>query len=367
MPKPSPRRISTPALPPELWIYIHRLAVSHISPDESKDDPLNDRDMQRFLQAARSLARVCRLWNDLARDILYENVLVNKRFASLSAALEQPETARLVRNIRLSTTRFDRNAVILRHCPDVELLVQPEFPRPERLYAFPPAPLPPFPRLKRLHWIESWWSAALLLRVLSAAPNLMHLTLASSHTIGSDHTTLCAFPPLPRLASLSVVRLNRACVHALLHTELPSLIYLTIDPASLLPAPFPALHTLVLEPYPAAMRVPFPTLAPPNFPCLRELQYNVLTYRPPTEKATLPALACVRLHLPLEAQWAHVETHFRVFLEGPQAVFPALARVVLEGRWEELCAEPEFAVVREQLRMRGCRIEFPEGRVLGDP
>jgi hypothetical protein len=53
----------TMLLPPELWIYIHRLAVSDISPlanvymqDEvvkysgAPDHPLNDQELQRFLK-----------------------------------------------------------------------------------------------------------------------------------------------------------------------------------------------------------------------------------------------------------------------------------------------------------------------------
>src|ERR1700761_1520595 len=115
-------------------------------------------------KAARSLVSVCRLWNELAQELLYENVWLTdtRRWASLSAALQRPEVARHVRSLRLSTTRFDHNVEALLYCSQVEVLVQPEFPRPELLYATPNVPLPRLHSLKRLYWIESQWSSALL-------------------------------------------------------------------------------------------------------------------------------------------------------------------------------------------------------------
>ncbi|KAJ7705537.1 hypothetical protein B0H17DRAFT_1126346 [Mycena rosella] len=101
---------------------IHHLATSDISPlsiaydDESSgtfDDPLNERHLRRYLQIVHSLGRVCKLWNELTHGLLYENAEVNTGFASLSAAMARLDTARAVRSMRLSMTRFDHNITIL--------------------------------------------------------------------------------------------------------------------------------------------------------------------------------------------------------------------------------------------------------------
>ncbi|KAJ7512329.1 hypothetical protein B0H11DRAFT_2182682 [Mycena galericulata] len=368
-----PPRTPAPSLPPELWIYIHRLATGDIlpSPSDGDDDSAipDERDTQRLLQAARSLGRVCKLWNALAQEILYEHVWVNKRFASLSAALERPATARLVRSVRLSTTRFDHNAAVLRQCPHVEVLVQPEFPRAERLYAARDTPLPPLPALRRLYWIESWWSSGLLQRVLDAAPHLAHIALSSSSTIGSDPAAPLAVPALPHLTALALARLAAPCVHAFLRTpDLRQLTRLTIAPAHLAskdcPA-LPALRTLALTAHPTPTRLPFPAICA-RCPALRELRYDARSrVEAPEDGEGAPALArlvCVRLRLPVAPHPTVAEAHFRLFC-GP--AFGALERVVLEGRqWVIVLRRIEgFRGMRDQLSARGCRVEYPEGLI----
>jgi hypothetical protein len=59
------KRDSAPSLPPELWIYIHRLAVLDISPlakvyaqadvikhSAMHDDPVSERELKRFLKVS---------------------------------------------------------------------------------------------------------------------------------------------------------------------------------------------------------------------------------------------------------------------------------------------------------------------------
>ncbi|KAJ7742131.1 hypothetical protein DFH07DRAFT_943371 [Mycena maculata] len=379
---PPRKHVFTPSLPSELWIYIHRLATADMSPlSSATPNSVTDRDMERFLKvlrgvpaasfathsdskpkAARALGRVCRLWNDLARELLYENVWVNKRFVSLAAALERPGTAEMVRSIRLSTTRFDHNAAILRQCPRVELLVQPEFPRFERLYTGD-AHLPPLPTLRRLHWVESWWSAELLRSVLLAAPNLKNICLSSSSSIGSD-SGACLTAGLPHLESLEVTRLSAHHVKCLLQSDLRHLARLTMDPAHLtMSSPIlPALHTLTLVDISSPTVVPFPVILA-QCPHLRELRFDALSrVRQPEEGQVATTLACVRLRLSFAPYPAVVfEPHLRLF-RGP--VFCALERIIVEGPRTKSkfdmhgAFESEaYREMRDTLLARGCRVE----------
>ncbi|KAJ6572292.1 hypothetical protein B0H19DRAFT_1133230 [Mycena capillaripes] len=96
------------SFPSELWLHIFRLATSDTSPMVAAytefqyapvADPLKD------MSDACSFALVCRLWNSLANEILYENIRVDNHFYTLHAALAKPGTAHLVRSVQLSTTR----------------------------------------------------------------------------------------------------------------------------------------------------------------------------------------------------------------------------------------------------------------------
>ncbi|KAJ7705529.1 hypothetical protein B0H17DRAFT_1038236 [Mycena rosella] len=167
-------------------------------------------------QAVHSLGHVCKLWNDLTHGLLYENVKVNMGFASLSAAMARLDTARAVRSVRLSTTRFDYKVTILRQYLQVEVLVQPTrfnyntvllrqrsevdvisqplFPRSERLYVAPDVALPIFHMLNRIYWVESWWSARIFDSVLRGAPNLEDLCLSKARRPSAPT------PPRPRLS-----------------------------------------------------------------------------------------------------------------------------------------------------------------------
>ncbi|KAJ7056188.1 hypothetical protein C8F01DRAFT_377305 [Mycena amicta] len=380
---PSNARASLPVLPPELWLHIHRLAIGDLSPffkiHELNNavsmshhyDPLNDRHLQRFLKAARSLGRVCRLWHQLAQELLYENVWINtRRWPSLSAALEKPAIAHRVRSVLLSTTRFDYNAAMLQHAgvsETLEVLLQPEFPRAEALYAAEKGiQLPPLTALKRIVWVESWWSAGLLQDVLAAAaPAIQHITLSTSFTIGSEPNSI-RVPDLPRLETLSVARLSSQHVSAFLSTGLRGLKHLTINPMHLTVLEFPALAsvtTLTLIEYPSPIYVPFPTLCT-HFPALRELQYDARAVPiPPQDKQTFPELLCVRLYLPVAS---HVATHLPLFR---QPAFGALERVVLDGQgWEYLATVGSGEWMElEVLREKGCRIEGVDGREYGRP
>ncbi|KAJ7921226.1 hypothetical protein B0H13DRAFT_1985558 [Mycena leptocephala] len=190
-----------------------------------------------FMQPARSLRHVCRLWSELAQELLYENIWVNKKWSSLFRGLEQP---------------------IMRRCPKSNS-------HPTRVSALGAPlqrrgnPAPPLLSLKRLYWIESWC-------VLRAARSLEHISLSTR------------LPRSPHLRSLVVPQLSTQCVRALLRTDLSALTELTISPTHITwphcPV-LPALRTLALVEHPA------PTRAAPVAP---------------DETQPAPALVCVRMH-----------------------------------------------------------------------
>ncbi|KAJ7249376.1 hypothetical protein C8J57DRAFT_1356816 [Mycena rebaudengoi] len=375
-----PRKTSSPvaSIPPELWLYIHRLATLDASPlviackDISRyryaaavDDPLGVKKLQRFLQAARSLALVCRSWNGLAKDILYENIKVDSRSEALSKALENPVTAVLVRTIRLSTTRFDRNAHILNQCPMVEIIVQPEFPRSERLYTVTDTTISSLLLLKQLYWTETAWSSGLLRSVLQASPNLEHVCLSSSASIASEIDVSHFFPPLPKLSTISVAQLSQAWTLAILDEYAPQLTRLIIRPDQFSWQGFPVLPALTtLELFGSTTTIPFPTILT-RCPNLRDLCYDVRNsiVDPGTLKSA--STTCIRLHnlAPQlhRVRWETILGHFSLFLG---LSFPQIRRIVLEGTWEEIITDTRFRHELSTLSRRAIQLEFPEGIVL---
>ncbi|KAJ7238399.1 hypothetical protein C8J57DRAFT_1373838 [Mycena rebaudengoi] len=312
----------TVSLPAELWLYIHRLFTSDTSPLVAA---YNER-YQYVGPDVRTLVLVCRSWNDLGNEILYENVKVDGRFETLYAALQKPGNARLVRSIRLSNTHHSDNMAIIKLCPQVELLVQPD--------------------------VESHLDVGAL-PVLHAAPNLQFLSLNSSSAsdaVGTD--------PLPALASLQWLSLSGLSMAP------------TLQPLSTSTIPIPILRTDIhhitrLTCHPGALRIqqqyPLPIIFA-RCPNLRELCYdvwNTLT----TPHGKLSSLSCIRLHSAVHVvrDWTRLQAHFHFFLDSSVL---DLSRVILYGKWHSVITHANFVPLREGLRTRGCRLEFPQGRIL---
>ncbi|KAJ7749200.1 hypothetical protein B0H16DRAFT_892301 [Mycena metata] len=370
----SRRRVSTPSLPLELWTYIHRLALSNLSPlakiyasddtiidirsgVKSDNHAANVRDLQLFLKAALSLRCVCRLWSELGLELLFENICINDSgWPSLSSSLQHPNVARLVRSIRLSTTRFDYNVDVLSRCLHVEVLVQPEFPRTERLNSGATVQLPPLQSLKRLYWVVSAWSSALLQSVLFAAPNLEHISFSGTPTIVFDPATQPTLPDLPRLNSLALITPDTGCVLAILRADLSRLTHLTINPAYLASNIFPvlpALQMLTLLEY--SSHLSFPGIFA-RCPALRELRYNALRqYIPPEERQRAPFLTCIRLFLQRQMPPTQAQAQVALLL---RPAFSALERVMLDGPgWGPPPSPAAMWPGTADLLARGCRIE----------
>ncbi|KAJ6627644.1 hypothetical protein B0H10DRAFT_1993512 [Mycena sp. CBHHK59/15] len=361
---------SAQSLPPELWLYVHRLATSYRSPLDlayssrdrygASEDPFNG--TRSFFQDVCSFVRVCKLWNELAQELLYENVKVNNRFAMLSAVLERPETARLVRSIRLSPTRFDHNFAILKRCPLVEALVLPEFPRPDKVAFTTDSQLSPLLSLKCIYWKESSWSSALLQSVFKVAQNLEHLRLSSSSTIGSDRDIPLVQPAFG-LQSLVIAQLSPPWVQSVLRTDLHHLTRLIANPehlsADTLPE-LPYLHTLEVSGRSRLISIPFPDIFL-RCPNLRDLCYDVGHSIVLPEKTVRSTVSCVRLHISDAnvPEWTLFDVHFN-FLLSP--AFVELNRLVLHGTFQSYFVGKHD--LHDQFYARGCRIEFDDGTTM---
>ncbi|KAJ6469333.1 hypothetical protein C8R45DRAFT_1166874 [Mycena sanguinolenta] len=313
------------SLPLELWLYIHRLAVSHLYPlaelnadedvivkhDTALSDPLNSRKLQDFLEAACSLRLVCRLWGELAKELLNECIWVKDdgHPPSLLAALHQPSIRRLVRCVRLSPGHFLHNEAVLQLCgPRIKVIVQPEFSGGDKLYAAPwPEDQPSMPQLSPdcVH--------AVLARGLHFA-QLSHLTIAPTYFEWE------LFPVLPALRVLSLV----------------------VDSSDTATVPFHAILDRCRS--------------------VEELRYGARdTPIAPYETQVAPRLLCVRLYLDARMSWrrrgwrAVSRLHATLLL---RPTFGVLRRVVLDGSgWlaDESPEWPEWALLRE----RDCRVEYP--------
>ncbi|KAJ7457561.1 hypothetical protein B0H11DRAFT_2286851 [Mycena galericulata] len=324
------------SLPPEIWLYIHRLATAESSPlakastDRFQYTPIRDplEDMEDLLLIARSFVLVCRLWNSLATEILYENVRVDARFHILHASLKKQATARLVRSIRLSTIRYDHNYQILALCPQVRILVQPDEVSTSMranfvtLDAYRGVDLPKFDFLRHVYCSKSLIASGLLHLVLRASPNLEHLFASSTPRKVVDD-----LPALPSLKTLGLPVLGRSASSFLFRIDLQGLTRLQCTVAHLrLPeCPFfPSLQTL--EIFGSGTTIEFPDIST-KCPCLRELYYEIWNAVSPPRSGEQSPLSYIRLHSGMTPvrYWASIERHFEVFL-SPE--FPKLERVV---------------------------------------
>ncbi|KAJ7670363.1 hypothetical protein B0H17DRAFT_1085921 [Mycena rosella] len=373
-------RESPASLPPEVWIYIQRLATSEASPltlavrdaDRFQYVPLADpfKDVQEFLRNACSFVLVCRLWNSLANELLYENVQVDDGFQALYASLERPGNSYLVRSIRLSTIRFDHNSQILALCPRVQIIVQPDVSNSDigATLALPLEPLrqmdlPTFHFLRHIYCTELLLNSGLLSRVLAASRHLESLFVYPMEQ--SMDLLVSHFPAIPSLKRLGFHRVVHGTVLTLLQMDLQGLTRLQCSPSTLSLAEFralpslPSLHTLDI--FGSRSTIPFPTIFS-RCPRLRELSYDVWNdASPPQDEKT--SLSCIRLHsaVTVVRDWIPIERHFGLFISNE---FPRLQRLVLCGTWHRVVADAQFARFRDGLRELGCRLEFPEGSVL---
>ncbi|KAJ7093463.1 hypothetical protein B0H15DRAFT_947585 [Mycena belliarum] len=379
------------SLPPEVWMYIQRLATSETSPltlayaDRFQYVPHADplEHLEGFLRAACSFALVCRLFNSVATDILYENVRVDERFPILRTALEGRDAGRLVRSIRLSPRHSEHNYEILALCPFVQVIVQPDDGLPifsgRVSVVSSPSREPVLPELLALRHVycsELLIDSRLLIEVLQTSPNIEYLSVMQSpYTLPVDALALLGLPAIANLKGLALPLLVRQAIpSSIFRMNLQGLTRLHCFPSTLALAEFPTLPSLhVLEILGSRSTMFFPLIFS-RCPRLHELCYDVRNsqslrcYDVQGRLTPLPrssSLSIIHLHsaVTVEYDWLSFRAHFGLFL-GPG--FPVFPRLVLHGsQWHRVVADPKFTSrFVYGLRRRGCRLEFPEGHVL---
>ncbi|KAJ6599910.1 hypothetical protein DFH09DRAFT_1355928 [Mycena vulgaris] len=361
---------SSVSLPPEIWIQIHRLATADTSPlaiahsDRVQYVPVADplQDMQDFLRNAYSFVLVCRLWNGLANEIMYENIRIDDRFPALYTALKRPGTPDLVRSIRLSPTRFDHSYAILALCPRVQIIVQPDPSNLSvvRLEAGERLELPAFNSLKYIYWTESLMLSGLSNKVFRAVPNLEYLHVSRSSMVNTFDSI--AFPAILGLKRLGMAQtVNGFVTSSILQMDLQHLTRLQCAPSTVSSEDFPtlpSLHTLELfgsgSNYGSRSKIRFHAIFS-RCPRLRELRYDVWNRSSPPRDVQ-SSLSCIRLHSAVSGGF--IDDHFGLFLTPG---FPRIQRIVLYGSWDRVVADAKFTWFQDGLRELGCRLEFPEG------
>ncbi|CAL1705143.1 unnamed protein product [Somion occarium] len=379
-----------PRLPTELWLEIFRWAT--LTPSTEYYNTTTYQPFQAILTDARdeslavknALSRVCRMWNQLTKDLLYEDLCIPNK-ESIGKIREllhgDPVLSRTVQRIYLpysssvteakATYVADVN-VIIRECSDLRTLVRP-LSYKNALYASPfefaAEACPPLPTLKRLDWWhhnEASRTGGInsLMDVLRAAPNVEYLSLGGQLWLSFLD---CPSIELPMLTTLRLRRVNILFVQQICKWSLPSLRTVIVDTII---THYPLLD-LFWETFGAQLRtvelgrsLKFLTdeTAIHNVltgcPNLEELNYYVqFTQKPypprePHASLAVVGLNCQRPDMPVNF-WLHLEDHFRAWSHSS---YPALKQIVLYDSPKTELDERPLQDATYTVRGRGCKV-----------
>ncbi|KAJ7056163.1 hypothetical protein C8F01DRAFT_1156995, partial [Mycena amicta] len=364
-------------IPAEIWLHIHDLATVDCSPialahtDEFRYQPIVDpfSDIRLFWRDARSFALVNKQWNLVGSDLLYRYVSVNDDFDILHRVLTRHGAAKLVRAVRLSSTRFDRNRTMLACCPAVQVIVLPDVPPYADMHWISndrTAVLDvELPALKYIYWNEAETSSGLLRQLVRAAPNLAGLFLADSEFRNELNDQLDLPSHIPSLRRLSLATLGVISTQSIHKVDLHRLTSLTCPHSfiSVLPN-LPSLQKLHI----------FRSRGSINFnvifercQSIDEISFDVWNwFMDPAElnldiKVTEISLIRVHSAVSIVRDWSNIQRLFALLTSDG---FPRVRCVVLHTLWHRVIADLKFVPILDGLRARGCRLEFPEGRVV---
>lgn len=379
--------VFTPILPTELWLRIFRLATDEtLDVFETGYSPFRDiRPVSAAnLGVKRAIFLVCKRWGALGERLLYEDIrIVGHGTRGLLDALERTEESgeeygHHVRRITLSTGNVDIDAAVLKHCPNVEVLIKPQnngIESPIMTFPFPDHTFKSLESVKRIDWslgTRSGWdfpsdaSLSFLWYILQLTPNLHYLSLSGDTPWGLvSHTKLLHDLHLEQLQVLRIKELALPIIHGTLEWQVPHLTHLIVDTLDTVLITHP-LQLRVVELLPQPKFTPQPLILDLLILCpqLRDLSYYVDSALPPAFDegfVSHTSLQCVRLHSWLNGQVRpvssrqHIDSHLAAIC-GRMSV--ALERVVLYGDWSEFFGNDESLTWLPLFKARNCTLEF---------
>lgn len=385
-------------LPPEIWLHVFRWATLSISTPSlfaTTYHPFQARINQGLDEALRvkaAITRVCKLWNQLGLDFLYEDLLLLRSNAKILRQTLQdeehgdtginrkvhrillPYSSSIPRGYHSSSDSIE----FLRECTELKVLVRPppaftspleEFTR----FDFPADPCPPLTSLQRLDWwhhndASRTGGVNCLPEVLLAAPNLQYLTLAGDVWLGLLQT-----PPveLPNLTTLRLQAVNILFVQLICRWSLPSLQTLVVESFAHSPATLQGIWTkfgkqikrVELGRNLKFLVTNFLSTLLTHCEELQELNYYVHFTAPIDPQSPViwhRVLETVRLHahfhtaVPYDVLWEQLVRHLQLY---SRPSFSRLKRVLLYGNWEAVMSSPEYPSLVKKLLDRGCVVE----------
>lgn len=382
-------------LPPELWLTIIRWAtyappgfdVPNFEPFLGSFD--HDNKGEADAKAVKcAVVQVCKLWQDLALGILYEDVKVGRGVQHLVEALGKTyrgeQLGRCVRRLELpyphtgtaTNTSSDLALQILQYCPELETLVRPfmsALPDSVR-YEFPTRSHS-FLNLKRLEWWhynDATRSGGInsLLDVLRHSPNLQYLAVGGEMWSSARTGNVLE---LPALKTLRVRRINPVFVRQICQWRLPSLVHVVVD----FPLEQNALETIWQAFGARLCTVEFArhvgfllsdqiTRFLRGCPQVKTFNYFLNFTSPPPIFNQHCALECISLHAFPCAMVTDMITEVRERLRLHLAFlsrssFPELRRIILYGEWGDMLRDPRLEQFTQTMLSKGCTIERATG------
>ena len=387
--------MSTSSLPVELWLEIFRWATLSLSTSSLCATTFKPFEAASCTEGTdhdtvavkRTLVRVCRLWRDLARDLLFEDVVISRNAPALQQALESGGVGReKYRRIRraclpyLSCTSYNYKdsetvATLLQACPELEILARPRtsityLGSEAMTFDYPTVDCPSLRSLKRLDWWHYNEAARCggynaLTEVLRAAPNLQYLSLGGDLWLNLMQRGSLE---LPALTTLRIRQMNVLFPQQVCRWSMPSLRNLIVDVAS---SPHlldsfserygEQLKTIELGKHLRFFVTDIVGYVFNSCPVLEELGYFVMfTAIPYQPLQPHPTLTTLRWHaapndlLSSKDLWSHLSQHAGVFTRSS---FPALKRIVLHGSWDFALGDERFLSIVKKLGEQGIEIQ----------
>jgi len=367
-------------------------------------------NVEKAFEVKRTLVLVCKDWQALAIEFLYEDIRIRHGARGLVEALSR--SARVmgsagygywVRRIELPPTRRRivnddptnpiRLIDILKFCPRVEILVkQPSLDDDDDVQFWEGIAstgamqtdriTQSLTSLKRLDWVVFDPSVTFRLNpaitqtldtrlsgIIFRSPNLEYFSLSSSSDAFQDFDRDTYPTPFPSLTTLRLERLTPWSVK-LRTQDMPKLTNVIANPVNMycrLSTACPFMdafgrHIRVIELADNEGPYTFSSETAQEFfrRCsnLQELSLHAGRHTFLLIKLHHPSVKCIRILRRYHQSHDLLERQHTAIFSG---VFPALERVVLHGEWGSSVDSVQFREFRHALLNKGCALEYEEG------